>query len=521
MSDVAMKTNVGQFLTRRAALSPNHDGLVDADTGRRFSFREWNLRSNRTANALTGLGIGPGDRVALLVMNSVEYAESFFAIAKLGAICVPLNLRLMPAEVAYILRDAGARTLIFSAELTPIATALHAMGGGDTGTPIERWIGVGLPERPEWVQSYEALHEAAPDTEPEAGASEDDVLYIMYTSGTTGLPKGAVHTHNTATWGVLTIQATSDSRQGDRYLMSLPLFHVGALTPMTANVVGGVTNVVMRMFNPQRAWQLINDEQITIMLKVPAMLNFMLQVYEPGKYKHDQLRFCWSGAAPLPVALIEAYAKLNIPIHQVYGLTETCGPGCLISGEDALRKAGSTGLAFFHTDVRVVDPSGADVAPGESGEVIVRGKHVMREYWNSPEATAETIRDGWLYTGDGATVDEDGYVYIQDRIKDMIISGGENVYPAEVEGVLMQHPGIGDAAVIGQSSARWGESAVAIVVRKDPALDTAGVLAFVSDKLARYKQPVAVEFVDEVPRNPSGKVLKRVLREQFPGPAAE
>ena len=164
---------------------------------------------------------------------------------------------------------------------------------------------------------------------------------------------------------------------------------------MTANVVGGVTNVVMRMFNPQRAWQLINDEQITIMLKVPAMLNFMLQVYEPGKYKHDQLRFCWSGAAPLPVALIEAYAKLNIPVHQVYGLTETCGPGCLISGEDALRKAGSTGLAFFHTDVRVVDPSGADAAPGESGEVIVRGKHVMREYWNNPEATAETIRDGW------------------------------------------------------------------------------------------------------------------------------
>ena len=209
MSDVAMKTNVGQFLTRRAALSPDQDGLVDADTGRRFSFREWNQRSNRTANALTGLGIGPGDRVALLVMNSVEYAESFFAIAKLGAICVPLNLRLMPAEVAYILRDSGARTLLFSAELTPIATALHAMGGGDAGTPIESWIGVGLPERPEWVQSYEALHEAAPDTEPEAGASEDDVLYIMYTSGTTGLPKGAVHTHNSATWGVLTIQATS------------------------------------------------------------------------------------------------------------------------------------------------------------------------------------------------------------------------------------------------------------------------------------------------------------------------
>ena len=254
------------------------------------------------------------------------------------------------------------------------------------------------------------------------------------------------------------------------------------------------------------------------MLKVPAMLNFMLQVYEPGKYKHDQLRFCWSGAAPLPVALIEAYAKLNIPVHQVYGLTETCGPGCLISGEDALRKAGSTGLAFFHTDVRVVDPSGADAAPGESGEVIVRGKHVMREYWNNPEATAETIRDGWLYTGDGATVDEDGYVYIQDRIKDMIISGGENVYPAEVEGVLMQHPGIGDAAVIGQESARWGESAVAIVVRKDPALEhgrraglrvgQAGALQAAGGRRVRRRGARATR---------RGKVLKRVLREQFPG----
>ena len=171
--------------------------------------------------------------------------------------------------------------------------------------------------------------------------------------------------------------------------------------------------------------------------------------------------------------------------------------------------------------MRVVDPSGADVAPGESGEVIVRGKHIMSEYWNNPEATAETIRDGWLYSGDGATVDEDGFVYIQDRIKDMIISGGENVYPAEVEGVLMQHPGVGDAAVIGQPSAKWGESAVAIVVRKDAELDAAGVLGFVADKLARYKQPVTVEFLDEIPRNPSGKVLKRVLREQFPGPAPE
>ena len=516
-----MDNNVGQFLTRRAALSPNLDGLIDADTGRRFTFREWNLRSNRTANALTGLGIRPGDRVALLVMNSVEYAESFFAIAKLGAVCVPLNLRLTPGELAYILRDSGATTLIYSAELAPVAAALEGQGGGEEGTLVERWIGVGLEETPAWALSYEALHEAASEEELALGGSEDDVLYIMYTSGTTGLPKGAVHTHNTATWGVLTIAGTADYRQGDRFLVALPLFHVGALTPLTANVHAAVTSVVMRMFDPQRAWQLINDEQITIMLKVPAMLNVMLQVYEPGKYKHDQMRFCWSGAAPLPVSLIDAYAKLDIPILQIYGLTETCGPACVIGAEDALRKAGSTGQAFFHTQVRVVNEAGADVAPGEAGEVIIRGKHIMTEYWNQPEATAAAIRDGWFYSGDGATIDADGFVYIQDRIKDMIISGGENVYPAEVEGVLARHPEIVDAAVIGQESAKWGESPVAVVVRKGEELDEAAVLAFVSDKLARFKQPVSVHFVEEVPRNPSGKILKRVLREQFPGPAPE
>ena len=516
-----MDNNVGQFLSRRAALSPHLEGLIDADTGRRFTFREWNLRSNRTANALTGLGIGAGDRVALLVMNGVEFTESFFAIAKLGAVCVPLNLRLTPAELSYILRDSGSTTLLYSAELAPVAAALQAMGGGAEGTPLERFVGVGLEEAPDWALSYEALQAAASEAEPPLGGAEDDVLYIMYTSGTTGLPKGAVHTHNTATWGVLTIAATTDSRKGDRYLLALPLFHVGALTPLTANVYGAVTNVVMRTFDPQRAWQLIQEEQITIMLKVPATLNFMLQVYDPEKYTHDQLRYCWSGAAPLPVSLIEAYAKLGIPVHQVYGLTETCGPACLITGDDALRKAGSTGPAFFHTEVRVVDDEGGDVAPGEFGEVIIRGKHIMKEYWNQPEATAEAIRDGWFYSGDGATVDADGFVYIQDRIKDMIISGGENVYPAEVEAVLMQHPAIVEAAVIGHESARWGESPVAVVVRKDESLDAAAVLAFAGERLARFKQPVSVEFVDVVPRNPAGKILKRVLREQFPGPAAE
>jgi acyl-CoA synthetase (AMP-forming)/AMP-acid ligase II len=265
----------------------------------------------------------------------------------------------------------------------------------------------------------------------------------------------------------------------------------------------------------------VQEEKINVMLKVPAMLNFMLQVYDPEKYDISSVRFCWSGAAPVPVSLIEEYEKLGIEVHQVYGLTESCGPACVIGAEDAISRAGSTGQAFFHTDIRVVDGDGNDVGPEQAGEVLVRGKHVMLEYWHKPEATAETIVDDWLHTGDVATMDDRGFVTIQDRIKDMIISGGENVYPAEIESALMRHEGIVEAGVIGAESEKWGESPVAIVVRKDESLQAADVLDFCKDKLARFKQPVVVHFVDEIPRNPSGKILKRILRDQFPDSAPQ
>ena len=517
-----MKNNVGLFLAKRAELQPDVLGFIEADTRRRFTFREWNGRSNRTAGALRAQGVRQGDRVALLQMNSVEYIESFFALAKIGAVCVPLNWRLVPDELGFILRDSGATTLLFGGEFLGTAEELERRGDGENGTLVTRWIHVGAEsDRPAWALSYDALQSAAGDDEPEIRSGDDDTLYIMYTSGTTGLPKGAVHTHETAIWSVLTINSTVDLRMGDRYLVSLPLFHVGALTPLTSNVHRGVTSVVMRSFDAARTWDLIDSEAITVALKVPAMLNFMLQVHDPTKHQHRDLRWILCGAAPVPVSLIEAYAKIGIEIHQIYGLTESCGPACVISAADALRKAGSTGKAFFHTDVRVVDEAGRDVAPGQSGEVIVRGRHVMKGYWNRPEATAETIRDGWLRSGDVATVDEEGFVFIQDRIKDMIISGGENVYPAEVESVLMRHPQIVEAAVIGQPSEKWGESPVAIVVPKGDDLDAAGVVSFCKDKLARYKQPVTVYFIDQIPRNPSGKILKRVLREKFPGPAPQ
>ncbi len=513
-----MFSNIGEILSKRAFLNPGRLAWVDGGGELRLTFAELSGRSLRVANALLATGVKPGDRVALLTMNCVEFIETFFAVARIGAVVVPLNWRLVADELEFILSDSGSETLIFGEEFTDVANALHARG---EATPVERWISVGEDAPDAFAIHYTSWRDAAPATPPPASPGGDDVLYIMYTSGTTGLPKGVVHTHHSALWGVLTVAATADLRGDDIYLQPMPLFHVGALTPATLCVYRGTTMINMARFDPRLAWQLIEGERVTTGLAVPAMLNAMLQVPDRERFDTRSLRWCMSGAAPVPVTLIEAYAAIGIEIHQVYGLTESCGPACLIDSENALKKIGSTGRSFFHTEVRIADGDGNECPPGTAGEVLVRGPHIMREYWNRPDATAEALAGGWLHTGDVAVMDEEGFVYIQDRIKDMIISGGENIYPAEVENVLQGHPGISEAAVIGQPSARWGESPFAIVVRSDPSLDEAGVLKWARAHIAAYKVPKGVAFVDEIPRNPSGKILKRVLREQFPGPAPD
>ena len=514
-----MKHNIGLILAKRAHLNPDLEGYVDGDSGERYTFAEMNQRCNRTANALTMQGVKPGDRVAILMMNSIEFVETFFAIAKLGGVVVPLNWRLVPDELEFILKDSGSETLIYGTEFQNNVEDLH--GRGDK-TDIRIWIQQGGgDDRDAFALDYDSIHNAAPDDEPEPGGEEDDLLYIMYTSGTTGLPKGVMHSHNTALWGVLTIFSTAEMRYRDRYLLALPMFHVGALTPITVNIYGGVTSVVMRQFEPVKTWQLIEGEKITVMLAVPAMLNFMLQVPDFEKFDYSSLRWCMSGASPVPVSMIEDYDAKGIKIQQIYGLTETCGPACLISTDDAISKAGSTGKAFLHTDVRVVDEDGNDAAPGAAGEVVIRGKHAMLGYWNRPDATAETVKNGWVHTGDVAEWDADGFIYIRDRTKDMIISGGENIYPAEIENVILSHPKVGEVAVISQPSERWGESPMAVVVKADPSLTPDEVMKHCDGKLSRFKLPRGVEFIDEIPRNPSGKVLKRLLREEFPGPAPD
>jgi O-succinylbenzoate-CoA ligase len=506
-----MEINIGSLLTKRAYLSPQLEAIVEPVIGRRLSYTELNAATNRVANALLGLGVRKGDRVALLLMNGAEFVEGFFAAAKIGAVVVPLNWRLVPDELEFILADSGAKVLLYSEEFAANAAELHSRG---SRTAVEAWVQAGGTPA-DFAANFDAWAAMGSDAEPPVRGADDDLMFIMYTSGTTGLPKGVMHSHSTVLWSMLTIAATADTHYADRYLISLPMFHVGALAPVLGSLYRGVTLVILKAFDPKLSWELIGAEKITTTLMVPVMLQFMLAVYKPEEHDPSSLRWVMSGAAPVPVSLIKTYQEMGIEIHQVYGLTETCGPGCLIIGDDAVERAGSCGKAFFHTDVRVVNDDGHDVAPGETGEVVIKGPHVMVGYWNRPEATAETIVDGWLHTGDVATMDSDGFVTIMDRVKDMLISGGENVYPAEIENVVLAHPGVADVGVIGVPSAKWGESPLAVVVKKDESLTEAEVMEWCKGKLAPFKLVKAVVFTTDIPRNPSGKILKRVLRDQY------
>ena len=511
-----MDGNLGDLLRRRAWTTPLKQAVVDLGSGVRVTYPELNARVNAAAHGLTALGIGPDDRVALLCMNRIEFVECYYAAAKLGAIVVPLNWRLTASELTFILKDCGAKALIFDAAFAEVSEAIKAAGNA---TDVARFVEIGATAA--WAERYDQVVDPAQIHEPAITPGNDEPLTIVYTSGTTGLPKGAVHSHRTAISGILNVLATIELTQSDRYLLVLPLFHVGASTPMLAQLYRGGCLYLMQQFDPARMWEIIEAERITKTLAVPAMLNFMLQV--PGFQDRDLscLHSILSGASPVPVELIRKYHALGIQIHQVYGMTETFGPGCFLGGDEAEARAGSTGRGYMLTDVRLVDEDGKDVPAGTPGQVIMRGAHNMLGYWNRPDATAETIRDGWLYSGDIGIADEEGYVTIHDRVKDMIISGGENVYPAEIENALISHPGIADVAVIGQPSERWGESPLAVVVRANADLTQADVMAHCQGRLARYKRPAGVVFIDEIPRNPTGKPLKRLLRDRFPGPAPE
>jgi fatty-acyl-CoA synthase len=503
---------LGFQLTRRATLSPARTALIFRDE--QWTYAELNQLVNRVANGLHALGVNPGDRVGFLGLNHPRFFFTLFATAKLGAIFVPLNFRLTGPELTFIIGDAGLHTLVYEEHFASIIDETRA------DLPVRELV-CGSPQQ--GVRSFEDLQHDQRDADLDYPVEGNDIAWIMYTSGTTGRPKGAMLTHDNILWNNINASLAYDGLAEDRTLAVAPLFHIGGLnvTPI-GSLWKGASVVVEQMFEPGLALELIEKHRITTMFGVPAMFLFMAQHPDFATRDLSSLRMLVVGGAPVPEKLIKTYEARGVPMLQGYGLTETAPFSCFLPPEMALAKQGSAGIPPFFGDVKCVDENGHTVPDGERGEIVAKGPNVMKGYWNRPDATAEVLVDGWFYTGDIGKRDEDGYFYILDRKKDMIISGGENVYPAEIEDALYEHPAIKEVAVIGVTHPRWGETVRAVVVVKEgETLSEADVIEFTQGKLARFKQPKSVVFTDMLPRNPAGKVVKFELRERFGQPMTE
>jgi acyl-CoA synthetase (AMP-forming)/AMP-acid ligase II len=422
-------------------------------------------------------------------------------------VAVPLNTRLAAPEVDFILSDCGSKVVIYGEALATVVDAIKA--DTESSCTVSDWVPAG--------GSTDSLGErlkAADPNEPAGEYGGADNLFIMYTSGTTGHPKGVVHTHDSVHSAASSWCSTIDVRYQDRLLLPLPMFHVAALTTVIFCAMRGATLISMPQFDAMKVWSLIVDERVSIGGAVPAILNFMRQVPQFAELNAPDFRYFITGGAPMPEALIKMYAAKNIEVVQGYALTESCGGGTLLLSEDALRKAGSAGRATMFTDVRVRSDDGVISERGE-GEIVIKSDILLKEYWNRPDATRGAFDNGWFRTGDIGEIDDEGYLYIKDRLKDMIISGGENIYPAEIESVIIGIPGVSEVAVIGLTDEKWGEIACAIVVADQSEVSEQQIVDFCGTRLARYKLPKKVIFAEAIPHNPTGKILKRVLRDQY------
>jgi len=502
---------IGFWLAKRELLQGERDAVVDGR--RRLSYRTLNRRVNQLARALQSMGLKQGDRIAILAYNGLEYVETIFAAAKLGLILVPLNWRLALAELAFILSDSTTETLLFDSEFSGTAEALKSQ------TPLRRFVSFGEKDIP-GATAYERALSSEGDGEPAPDGPVDLNLphIIMYTAGTTGRPKGAVLSQGASFWNAVNMSLCVDLTSRDRTLTVLPMFHIGGIGLYTLpTLFQGATVVIQRAFDPALTIRLIGEERIDVLFGVPAIFLFLIQNPSFKSGVMGRLRSVMSGGAPLPVSLVHQYQEGGIILQQGYGMSEAAPGIAALDRERAVSKAGSIGRPLFFMEVRIVDPENRDLPSGREGELLIRGPNVMQKYWNRPDATAEAFTDGWLHTGDLARMDGEGDLYIVDRKKDMFISGGENVYPAEVENAIYELPRVAEAAVIGIKDPKWGEIGRAVVALKAGQKLTEGeVLDFLKGKLAKFKVPRSVVFVDQLPRNAAGKVLKNILREKYP-----
>jgi acyl-CoA synthetase (AMP-forming)/AMP-acid ligase II len=514
--------NRGTFadiIYRNALLYSSHEAFVCG--AERVTFGRFNNRVNRLVHALRSLGIEKGDVIGILSWNCLEYTDVYGAAMKGGFIASPFNPRLHPEEIEYLINYSEANTLFVGPEL------LETVEGVRTHLPrVRNYIGLG-GAAPGLV-SYDEMLGRDESGEPDIDVKKDDPVIILYTSGTTGLPRGALYTHAQKLDNTRIKALEMGTKLGDRHLMVLPFFHIGGDSHVWPFFLTGGCNVILpnRSFDPMTVLEAIQEEKVTDMQIVPTQLSALLSHPDLKKYELNSLNRIYYAASPMPVELLRRGLEVFGPIFaQGYGQTESGPQICTLPKEahqvldkpaEEQKVLASCGQPSLGVHVRVVDKENRDVGPGVVGEIIAQSNSIMTEYWKKPKETAETIVEGWLHTGDLAYYDEKGFIYIVDRKKDMIVSGGENVYSREVEDVLYKHPGVTEAAVIGVPDPRWVERVHAVIVLKPNTLVTEEeIIAFCKKHIASYKTPKSVEFVDALPKNPQGKILKKTIRSKY------
>ncbi len=516
--------NTTELLNITSLIVPERHAIVFDDM--RLTFGEIAGRVNRLANGLAELGVGAGDRVAVMQVNCNEHVESYFASAKLDAILVPINFRARAEELTFMLNDSGVKAIILGQRYQDMLRSVKP-----ELTTLECQITLEAPG--EGFVFYDDLLANASDEERFPTADGDDVTIIMFTAGTTGTPKGVMLSHNSFTSYILANVEPVDMDTAEKNILTVPLHHIAGVQAVMAAIYGGRTLVLQRQFDEEGWMKLVQEEKVNRAMMVPTMLKRLMDRPAFKDYDLSSLRVITYGAAPMPLEVIKkAIVEFpNTRFINAFGQTETASTITMLPPdahdihegdpdyEQKMKRLGSIGKPLPDVEVRIVDEEGNDVSLGENGEIVARGDRLMKGYWNREEATKETLRGGWLYTGDLGYWDDEGFIFLSGRAKDFLKRGGEMIAPEEVEQIIMSHPSVDEAAIIGIPDIEWGERVRAIVVRKpDAELTAEEVIEHCRPRMAGFKRPEDVVFIDELPRNPMGKVLKRVLREDYPQP---
>ena len=506
-----MSFDAKDWIAHHAIATPNKLAMIELAGGRKFTYAQMHERVGRVAAMLKARGVKKGDRVGFLTLNSSDTLEIIFGCWRLGAVCLAINFRLTPPEIAYIVENADCALVIVDTPFMPIAQALEGK------TPVKEWMqtdGMG------GESDYETALTAVDPIYIYEPQSLEDQCMLMYSSGTTGTPKGVIITHGMMYFSAAAGSGPGGNHRGSVSLANMPLFHIGGLnvsgTP--AMWIGG-TAVIMRMFDPEATLDAINSPElgITSLFMVPAAYNAMKAHPKSAGTDFSRIDSALCGAETVPDTLVHYWLERGVIIQEGYGMTETAAAGCMLAKEDIPAKIGSAGKSLMHSEIKIADEAGGECAPNVLGEIWFKGACITPGYWRRPEANKESFVDGWFKSGDIGRKDEDGFIYIEDRIKDMYISGGENVYPAEIENLLYQMEQIAEVAVIGVPDERFGETGcVVAVVKKGETLTMDDVTAHVCDKLAKFKCPSHLHLMDVLPRNATGKVLKFELRKSVP-----